>query len=31
MQVWQQNYDPLNNLWLSSLVAVIPIVFSSSR
>ncbi len=27
MQVWQQNYDPLNNLWLSSLVAVIPIVF----
>ncbi|ERK07861.1 L-lactate permease [Pantoea sp. AS-PWVM4] len=27
MQVWQQNYDPLNNIWLSSLVAVIPIVF----
>ncbi|WP_345827196.1 L-lactate permease [Pantoea sp. BRR-3P] len=27
MQVWQQNYDPLDNLWLSSLVAVIPIVF----
>ena len=27
MLVWQQNYDPLNNLWLSSLVAVIPIVF----
>lgn len=27
MQVWQQNYDPLNNLWLSSLVAVVPIVF----
>lgn len=27
MPVWQQNYDPLNNLWLSSLVAVIPIVF----
>nr|WP_310616577.1 L-lactate permease [Pantoea cypripedii] len=27
MQVWQQNYDPLDNIWLSSLVAVIPIVF----
>ncbi|WP_130834172.1 L-lactate permease [[Erwinia] mediterraneensis] len=27
MQVWQQNYDPLNNIWLSSLIAVIPIVF----
>ena len=27
MQVWQQNYDPLGNIWLSSLVAVIPIVF----
>lgn len=27
MQIWQQNYDPLNNIWLSSLVAVIPIVF----
>ncbi|MDF7660614.1 L-lactate permease [Erwiniaceae bacterium L1_54_6] len=27
MQAWQQNYDPLDNIWLSSLVAVIPIVF----
>lgn len=27
MPVWQQNYDPLNNLWLSSLFAVIPILF----
>ncbi|NUU64955.1 L-lactate permease [Enterobacteriaceae bacterium BIT-l23] len=27
MQVWQQDYDPLGNIWLSSLVAVIPIVF----
>ena len=27
MQSWQQNYDPLGNLWLSSLVAAIPILF----
>ena len=27
MQTWQQNYDPLGNLWLSSLVAAIPIIF----
>ncbi len=27
MQVWPQNYDPLGNIWLSSLVAAIPIVF----
>jgi len=27
MQVWQQNYDPLGNIWLSSLVALIPILF----
>jgi L-lactate transport len=27
MQTWQQIYDPLNNLWLSSLVAAIPIIF----
>lgn len=27
MQVWQQIYDPLGNLWLSSLVAAIPIIF----
>lgn len=27
MQPWQQVYDPLNNIWLSSLIAVIPILF----
>lgn len=27
MQTWIQNYLPLDNLWLSSLAAVIPIVF----
>ncbi|WP_127075604.1 L-lactate permease [Rhodomicrobium lacus] len=27
MAVWQQNYDPLGNIWLSSLVAAIPIIF----
>lgn len=27
MQMWQQNYDPLGNIWLSSLVALIPILF----
>jgi len=27
MQVWQQLYDPLGNIWLSSLIAAIPILF----
>lgn len=27
MGVWAQNYDPLGNIWLSSMVAAIPIVF----
>ena len=27
MQTWQQIYDPLGNLWLSSLIAAIPILF----
>ncbi|QDQ88878.1 L-lactate permease [Alcaligenaceae bacterium SJ-26] len=27
MQAWQQVYDPAGNIWLSSLVALIPIVF----
>ena len=27
MQTWQQIYDPLGNIWLSALVAAIPIVF----
>ncbi len=28
MQVWQQNYDPLNNIWLSSLIALLlPVLF----
>lgn len=25
--VWVQNYDPFGNIWLSALVAIIPIVF----
>ena len=25
--LWQQNYDPAGNIWLSALVALIPIVF----
>ena len=24
--VWQQQYDPMNNIWLSALIAVIPII-----
>lgn len=27
MQTWQHLYDPLGNLWLSSLIAAIPIIF----
>ncbi|ABC22210.1 lactate permease LctP family transporter [Rhodospirillum rubrum] len=27
MQPWTQVYDPFGNIWLSSLVAVIPIIF----
>ncbi|ROR13346.1 L-lactate permease [Erwinia sp. JUb26] len=27
MQPWQQVYDPLGNIWLSSLIAAIPIIF----
>jgi len=27
MQTWQQIYDPLGNLWLSALIALIPILF----
>ncbi len=25
--IWQQNYDPAGNIWISALVALIPIVF----
>lgn len=25
--IWQQNYDPAGNIWLSALVALIPIIF----
>lgn len=25
--IWQQNYDPAGNVWISALVALIPIVF----
>ena len=27
MTLWQQNYDPAGNLWLSSLIASLPILF----
>jgi L-lactate transport len=27
METWQQNYDPLGSIWLSALVAAIPIFF----
>ena len=27
MSLWQQNYDPAGNIWLSSLVASLPILF----
>jgi lactate permease len=27
MDMWMQTYDPLHHFWLSSLVAVIPIIF----
>ncbi len=27
MQTWQQLYDPAGNLWLSSLIAALPILF----
>ncbi|WP_171264756.1 L-lactate permease [Acinetobacter sp. ANC 4558] len=27
LQSWQQIYDPMGNIWLSSLIALIPIVF----
>ena len=27
MQPWSQNYDAAGNIWLSALVALIPIIF----
>ncbi|MDU6060823.1 MAG: L-lactate permease [Enterobacter sp.] len=27
MSLWQQNYDPAGNIWLSSLIASLPILF----
>ncbi len=27
LQSWQQIYDPLGNIWISSLIALIPIIF----
>ncbi|OMQ23722.1 L-lactate permease [Serratia oryzae] len=27
MQAWQQVYDPMSNIWLSSLIAALPILF----
>ncbi|KGA25600.1 L-lactate permease [Pectobacterium brasiliense] len=27
MNIWQQNYDPIGNIWLSSLIALLPILF----
>ncbi|WP_435753414.1 hypothetical protein, partial [Salmonella enterica] len=29
MSLWQQNYDPAGNIWLSSLIASLPILFLS--
>src|SRR5699024_8116996 len=27
LQQWQQIYDPMGNIWISSLIALIPIIF----
>ena len=26
-EIWSQNYDPAGNVWVSALVALIPILF----
>lgn len=28
-QAWLQQYDPTGNIWLSALIALIPIIFFS--
>jgi hypothetical protein len=30
-EIWSQNYDPAGNVWVSALVALIPIIFFFSR
>ncbi|HFU8126152.1 TPA: hypothetical protein ACIYSJ_005015, partial [Escherichia coli] len=27
MDIWSQDYDPVGNIWLSSLTASLPILF----
>ncbi|OSL81050.1 L-lactate permease [Escherichia coli TA008] len=29
MDIWSQDYDPVGNIWLSSLTASLPILFFS--
>ena len=27
LQQWQQIYDPIGNIWISSAIALVPIIF----